>query len=398
MSRIEQLIAELCPDGVEFKELGEIGEFIRGNGLQKKDFTESGLGCIHYGQIFTYYGRTAVKTKSFVAPSFAKKLRKAQKGNLVIATTSENVEDVCKAVVWLGEEEIAISGDAYIYKHNQSPKYIAYFYQTQMFFNKKLKYATGTKVIRVSGDNMAKIKIPIPPLPIQQEIVRILDTFTDLDAELQAELEARKKQYEHYRNQLLNFEGKEVEWKMLGDLTDFMNGKGHEKEIVENGKYIVVNSKFISTDGTIKKYSNNQLSPIYIDDILIVMSDLPNGKALAKCFYVEKDNVYTLNQRIGRLSVNYKYEVTPKYIFFILNRNKQLLKYDNGSDQTNLRKNQILEIKIPIPPLAEQERIVSILDKFEALVNDELPAEIAARRKQYEHYREKLLTFEPLVS
>jgi len=191
---------------VEWKTLGEIGIFIRGNGLQKKDFTESGVGCIHYGQIFTHYGTAAVKTKSFVAPSFAHKLRKAQKGDLVIATTSENVEDVCKAVVWLGEEEIAISGDAYIYKHNQNPKYIAYFYKTQMFFDQKQKYATGTKVIRVSGDNMAKIKIPIPSLSEQERIVAILDKFDALvNRELPAEIAARRKQYEFYREKLLSF-------------------------------------------------------------------------------------------------------------------------------------------------------------------------------------------------
>lgn len=389
MSSIEQLISEDCSRGVEYTKLVDIAQILYGFPFQSKMFTEDEkyIPLIRIRDI--KQGKASIYYKGSFLPEFIIK-----KGDMIVGMDGEfNLNK------WNDRESILNQRVCKIVSNNEKIANNNYLFHLLIPLFKKIESETsGSTVKHLSARVIQNIIIPLPPLPIQQEIVRILDTFTDLDAELQAELEARKKQYEHYRNQLLNFEGKEVEWKMLGDLTDFMNGKGHEKEIVENGKYIVVNSKFISTDGTIKKYSNNQLSPIYIDDILIVMSDLPNGKALAKCFYVEKDNVYTLNQRIGRLSVNYKYEVTPKYIFFILNRNKQLLKYDNGSDQTNLRKNQILEIKIPIPPLAEQERIVSILDKFEALVNDELPAEIAARRKQYEHYREKLLTFEPLVS
>lgn len=195
--------------GVRWTTLGEIGTMVRGNGLQKKDFTETGVGCIHYGQIYTYYGTFADKTKSFVSPELAKKLKKAQKGNLVISSTSENVDDVCKAVAWLGDEDVAVSGDAYIYKHNQNPKFISYFFQTEMFFEQKKKYTTGTKVIRVSGDNMSKIKISLPSLDEQNRIVKILDKFdaliNDISVGLPAELNARRKQYEYYRNKLLTF-------------------------------------------------------------------------------------------------------------------------------------------------------------------------------------------------
>lgn len=130
--------------------------------------------------------------------------------------------------------------------------------------------------------------------------------------------------------------------------------------------------------------------------ILMVMSDLPNGKALAKCFIVDEDNKYTLNQRIGAFTIKNTNIITTYFLFYILNRNKQLLAYDNGVDQTNLRKDNILNISIPIPSLSEQQRIVSILDKFESLVNslsEGLPAEIAAVQEQYEYYRNKLLTF-----
>lgn len=205
MSKLQELIQRLCPDGVEYKKLGEVGTFIRGNGLQKKDFTESGVGCIHYGQIYTYYGTFATETKSFVSEEFAKRLRKAKKGDLIIATTSENVEDVGKAVAWLGKDEIAISGDAYVFRHNQNPKYMAYVFQTESFLAFKRMNVSGTKVTRISGDSLAKFPIPVPPLEVQEEIVRILDRFDVYAAELQAELQARKEQYEYYRNLLLTF-------------------------------------------------------------------------------------------------------------------------------------------------------------------------------------------------
>lgn len=182
---------------------------IRGSGLQKKDFAESGVGCIHYGQIYTYYGTFAYKTKSFVTKELAKKLKKAEKGNLVIATVSEDAAGVCKAVAWLGDEPVAVSGDTLIFKHQENPKYLAYYFQTPMFFEQKQKYVTGTKVNRVSGDNLKKIKIPLPEIAEQERIVAILDRFdalvSDLSIGLPAELAARRSQYEYYRGKLLTF-------------------------------------------------------------------------------------------------------------------------------------------------------------------------------------------------
>lgn len=189
--------------------MGEMGEFIRGSGLQKKDFTETGVGCIHYGQIYTYYGTYTNKTKSFVSEEFAKKARKAKHGDLVIATTSENDEDVCKAVAWLGNEEIAVSSDACFYRHQMNPKYVAYFFKTEQFQKQKRPFITGTKVRRVNADDLAKIKIPVPSLEEQQRIVSILDKFdtltTSISEGLPKEIELRKKQYEYYRDRLLTF-------------------------------------------------------------------------------------------------------------------------------------------------------------------------------------------------
>ena len=123
---------------VEWKALGDdsVGKFIRGSGLQKKNFAATGVGCIHYGQIYTYYGTHTNKTKTFVSEEFAKKARRAKYGDLIIATTSENDEDVCKAVAWLGDEEIAVSSDACFYTHNLHPNMSLIFSKQNNFKNK----------------------------------------------------------------------------------------------------------------------------------------------------------------------------------------------------------------------------------------------------------------------
>lgn len=195
--------------GVLWLTMNEIGTFIRGNGLQKKDFTESGFPCIHYGQIHTHYGTFASETISFTSQKYAEQLKKAQYGDLIIATTSEDVDGCCKAVAWLGHSEVAISGDAYIFHHKQNPKYISYLFQTDLFANYKRTAYTGTKVIRVSSERMGKFALPIPPLAEQERIVGILDKFetlvNDLSEGLPSEIAAVGEQYEYYRNKLLTF-------------------------------------------------------------------------------------------------------------------------------------------------------------------------------------------------
>ena len=186
-----------------------VGTFTRGGGLQKKDFADTGVGCIHYGQIYTHYGTYAHTTKSFVSGEFAKKARMAKPGDLVITTTSENDEDVCKAVAWLGDEDIAVSSDACFYSHKLNPKFVAYFFQTEQFQKQKRIYITGAKVRRVNADNLAKILIPVPSAEEQDRVVEILDKFdtltTSLSEGLPREIKLRQQQYEYYRDLLLSF-------------------------------------------------------------------------------------------------------------------------------------------------------------------------------------------------
>lgn len=194
----------------EWKTLGEIGEMIKGSGIQKSDFVEDGKPCIHYGQVHTYFGTFAHKVKSYIPEKMYDKCKKAHTGDLIIATTSEDVEACCKATAWLGEEDVAVSGDAHIYRHTQNPKYMAYLFQTEMFAQQKRKCATGAKVTRVHGDDMLKFRFPFPSLEEQERIVSILDKFealtTSLSDGIPAEQAAQQKRYEYYRDILLTFD------------------------------------------------------------------------------------------------------------------------------------------------------------------------------------------------
>lgn len=391
MSRIDDLIAEYCPDGVKHQTLGEIGEFIRGNGIQKRDFQDSGFGCIHYGQIYTYYGLFADHTKSFIDPDLAEKRKKAYKGDLVIATTSENEEDVCKACAWLGEEPIAISGDAYIFRHHQNPKYISYCFQSELFQSQKKKYITGTKVLRVNGDAMAKIHVPVPPLPVQEEIVRILDSFSSLEAELEAELEARRKQYTHYRDELLTFDRERVLVITVGELCDINRGRIMSKGYLEKhrGAYPVYSSQTANNGrfGFINSYD-------YDGEYITWTTDGANAGSV---FY--HDEKFSITNVCGLLRIKDS-RVRAKYLKYVLDVTaKQYV--NTGMGNPKLMSNVMKQIKVGIPSLAEQDMIISILDRFDKLTNDlssGLPAEIEARRKQYEYYRDRLLSFDELAA
>lgn len=190
-------------------ELRTICEFVRGNGLQKKDFTEIGKSVIHYGQIYTRYDFTVVETLSKTSEIVFKKLKKANPNDLIMATTSENVEDVGKSIVWEGKEEIGISGDSYIIQTNQNSRYLNYWFRSTSFQSQKERKVTGTKVIRINSKEMEKFEIVLPPLTEQKRIVSILDNFntltTSISEGLPKEIEQRQKQYEYWREQLLNF-------------------------------------------------------------------------------------------------------------------------------------------------------------------------------------------------
>ena len=404
MSRLADLINELCPDGVEYKPLGEVGEFVRGSGLQKSDFVDEGLPCVHYGQIHTRFGIAADEAVANISAMQFHRLKHANHGDLLIATTSEDDEAVGKATVWLGHEEVAIGGDMFIFRHVLEPKYVSYFFASSLFGDQKRPYITGTKVKRISEKGLSRIRIPVPPLEVQHEIVKILDQFTTLEAELEAELEARRPQYEHYRNHLLSYDSlaargpvnvielrdvgvvrmckriHKAETSVQGDIpffkistfggtpTSFISAELYEK-YKEKYPYPKQGDLLISAAGTIGQIVRFDGADAYFQDSNIV--------------WLEHDESIVLN----------------RYLYFVYLNTRWTT---DGGTIKRLYNNRILQQQICVPPIETQIAIADLLDRFDALVNDislGLPAEIAARRAQYEHYRDRLLSFpEKVVS
>jgi restriction endonuclease S subunit len=174
----------------------------------------------------------------------------------------------------------------------------------------------------------------------------------------------------------------------LGEVCEYVNGKAHEQCIDKEGRYIVINSKFISSDGEVFKRSDEALLLLHTGDIAMVLSDVPNGKALAKCFLVEDADTYTLNQRICLIRSN---KFHTKFLFYQLNRNKHFLAFDNGENQTNMRLNQVLSCPLFLPPISEQEIIAARLDsikeetqRLEAIYQQKLDA-LEALKKSLLH-------------
>lgn len=390
---------------VEWLRIAEVGELVRGNGLQKSDFTESGVPAIHYGQIYTFYGNSTTETKSFVSLELAEKLRKVNKGDVVITNTSENLEDVGKALLYLGEKQAVTGGHATIFKPSEKilGKYFVYFTQSDFFANEKRKYAKGTKVIDVSATDMAKILIPIPPLDVQAEIVRILDAFTAVTAELTAELNMREKQYQYYRNKLLSFSEAGIEtdsnrqqqtalceglannvkqnhqiiWKNLGEVVKIKNGKDWKN--LGQGDIPVYGSGGIM----------NYVDKASYDKVSVL---IPRKGTITNIFYTEKPfwNVDTIFYTEIDES-----QIFPKFLFHFM-KNFDLTTLSTDSTRPSLTQTTLNKISIPLPSLNEQKRISNILDKFETLthsITEGLPKEIALREQQYEYYRGQLMDF-----
>lgn len=386
MSKIDDLIAEYCPDGVERKPLGAIAKLYRGNGLQKKDFTDKGIGCIHYGQIYTRYDTFTSQTISFVDKKLADKLLKVHPNDLIVTATSENLEDVCKAVAWLGGSDIVTGGHSIVVRHHQNAKYLSYYFQTLDFFQRKRAYVHGTKVMEIKKDDLAKIVVPVPPLPVQEEIVRILDSFSSLEAELEAELEARRKQYAYYRNELLTFDRERVQWLKLGEAAFINKGTYITKKQVIPGNIPVI------LGGVEPAYWHSESNH---DGEGIVIS---RGGANAGFASYWNEPIF--------VSDGFVLDATPgidmRFLFHVLKKQQaKLHSMKRGSGVPHINSKMLANnVAIPVPPLEEQQHVVSILDRFDKLTNDlssGLPAEIEARRKQYEYYRDRLLSFDELA-
>ncbi|AZT93629.1 restriction endonuclease subunit S [Brevibacterium aurantiacum] len=399
MSRIDELTQELCPDGVERRPLGKFATLVRGNGMPKTDLVEEGVGAVHYGQIYTRYGVSATETFSFVSPEKAAKLAKVEPGNIIITNTSENIDDVGKALAWVGDAVIVTGGHATVIKHDQDSKFLAYWFASADFYAQKRKLATGTKVIDVSAKQLATVRIPVPPLEVQREIVRVLDKFTQLEAELEAELEARRAQFSHYLLDLTNPFADDGSVKQgwsrarVGEVAEVSKGKTPIQKS-RPGAYPLI------TTGEERRSSH---SFDFDGDAVCVplISSKGHGVASLSRLYFQAGK-FALGSILAAIIPDNRECLSAEFLYYYLSARKEslLVRLMRGGANVTLTIDSLKAVRIYFPNCTEQEMIVNALRRIESLTDGgeaSLQAELAARRKQYAHYRDRLLTFKELA-
>lgn len=386
MSKLQELIQRLCPDGVEYKKLGEVAEVGTGSS-DKKDADANGS--------YPFFVRSKIVERH---------------------NCFEYNEE---AVIIPGEGGIGeifhyINGPYALHQrvyriHFTSTSVntrFAYYYLFAHFKCFIMKKAVSATVTSIRKPMIETFPLAVPPLEVQEEIVRILDSFSDYAAELQAELQARKEQYEYYRNLLLTFnpagcageaddeqEGSvttwgrhsyPIQWKTMGEVFEMSAGKAIPADRIKNQ---------MSEESPIKCYGANGLRG-YVNLSSHIGPNVIIGRQGALCgnityatgkFYATDHAVVVCASEIFH----------PRFIFHMLTH-ANLNQYKTAGAQPGLSVSRLQSVSIPIPPLELQEKIVAILDRFETLVNDlseGLPAEIAAVKEQYEYYRNRLLTF-----
>ena len=407
MSRLDDLIAEFCPDGVEYKTLSEIGEFYGGlTGKSKKDFINGNARYISYMNVFSNI-EVCTDANDFVKINDDEKQHTVSTGDVIFTGSSESREE-CGVSSVLVED---ISGPLYLNsfcfglrlydRKILLPEFSKYLFRSDDSRKQIIKTANGVTRFNVSKKKMKLVMIPIPPLPVQKEIVQLLDKYTELEAKLEAELEteleSRKKQYEYYENKLLfSTKYKKV---TLKDICSVNQGLQIpiSKRLKESGdnRYFYITVQFLKGQED-KFYIESPLeSVICHDDDILVSRTGSTGKVITGvegCFH---NNFF---------KVNCFKNVNKRYIYYVLSSKKmyeKMVRAASGGTIPDLTHNAFYRLEIFIPTIKEQEHIVTILDRFNKLVNDitqGLPAEIEERRKQYEYYRDNLLTFKEKVS
>ena len=356
----------LIPEDWEVNRFTDIAELIHGFQFREEHFAENGrFGVIKIGNL-TYQGNISLDNLSKSDCEGINNYERLflRRGDILMALTGGTLGKM--SIFNLEENRYLQNYRVGKFEPNEkSIKNYIYYLLSSTYVQKRIEDNVNEAAQPNFGkQDFDKIKIPLPPLLEQKKIADCLSTW-DVAIEKQNALinaltdrkKALMQQLLTGKKRLPGFEGK---WNLnsINDLFIFKNGKAHENDIDENGKYILVNSKFISTDGEILKKTNSNLAPLEVNDLVFVMSDVPNGKALAKFFLIKEDNLYTLNQRIGLLKIK---KGNPIFMYYLLNRNAYFLMFDNGVGQTNLRKDDILDCPLNIPSLSEQTAIAEIL-------------------------------------
>ena len=399
MSKLDELIKKYCPDGVEYKNLHDICE-IRGRigfrGYTKQDVVAEGEGAISLSPSNILNGEISFNKCTYISWSKYEESPeiKAEINDILFCKTASVGKT---ALIKKLPKEATINPQLVILKNiSCNASYLSYVLKTN-FFQEKINKIKGLGTVpTISQKELSLLSIPVPPLPVQEEIVRILDSFTSLTAELQAELQARKKQYEYYFNKIINMYkspkaklGEIGNVKMCKRILKSQTKSDGDVPFFKIGTFGKSADAYISKelyDEYIKKYSHPHKG-----DILISCSG-----TIGRTIVYDGSPAYFQDSNIVWLEHNSNM-VTNEYLGYAYMTNPWLI--STGGTISRLYNDGILNAEIPLPTIQQQKNIVKLLDRFNTICNDittGIPAEIAARQKQYEYYRDKLLTFKEL--
>lgn len=393
MSRIDDLIAEHCPDGVEFRTLSEIGSLYGGlSGKSKKDFTDGNARFVSYVNVFNN-GATDLVADDRVHVALGERQNRVLRGDVLFTSSSENIEEVGMSSTAIADPDGDLYLNSFCFGFRLTdpaillPEFSEHLFRSAGIRRQIVRTANGVTRFNISKKRFAEVEVPLPPPAIQREIAGILSRLEMLKAKLEAEHKYRSRQYAYYRNFLLAVVAREsVKRANLGDIADVRTG---------------------------------QAPP---PDWLVAVSDIPYvnaGTTASGCAYranTESETVTIPSRGQGGVGIvgyqatdfwcgplcyrirSNRPDVRTRYLYHYL---KSIQYSIRGLRQTGgtpaLNRKELVLVEVAFPSLNEQERIVAILDKFDALVNDVslgLPAEIKSRRQQYEYYRDRLLTFQ----
>ena len=402
MSNLEELKNKLCPNGVEFKKLENLFNIRNGYTPSKKNESYwTGNTIIPWFRLedIRENGRVLKDSIQHVTPE-AIKGELFEKDSLIISTSATIGEQALIETDFLVNQRFTVLTLKEEFKEKFLPKFLLHYaYILSQYCKDNTNLGTFQSVDMTKFRNF---EIPIPPLEVQAEIVRILDTFTELIKELIKEQELRKKQYSYYRDKLLTFEI-DIQYKNLSDICSFIYGytekakdEGNARfvritDILETGCLNPEGAKYINLTSECEKYLLKK------GDLLTARAGATYGKTL----YFDEDYPAVYASYLIKLNLDNNLILNRYYWHFAKSSYywKQANKLAVGGAQPNLNANSLAKIIVPLPTLDTQKRIVDILDNFEKYCNDlqiGLPAEIEARKKQYNFYRDKLLTFEPI--
>jgi len=382
MSRMDKLIAAHCPDGVPHVQLHSVAEYSG----SRIDATE--VSPANFVGVDNLLPDKRGRTDATYFPNTAR-LTAFKEGDVLLG----NIRPYLKKV-WLADRSGGCSGDVLAIRINTefrdrlAPEFLYYLLSSDAFFTYNMQHAKGAKMPRGSKPAILRYVVPVPPLEVQHEIVRILDKFTALEAELEAELEARQKQYAHYRTLLINSFDNKAKRQALGDIAQLTIGTFVKKTLQSDSYEFPVYNGGVQPTGYYTQYN----APA--DSIVIAARGSIGFTNYVKTNFWAGNSSYVIRE----LELN----VHDRYLYhYLKHHEKGLLKLRSTGSIPALNKRPLEKFLVALPPIAQQYEVANTLDALDLLVNDlrfGLPAEIAARRKQYEHYRDQLLTFKELAS